>query len=63
MSDKTFEPKLPTPAELEARKVFRQVKAEKALSDHEKAEKAFNENRERLKAERLARQAKLRAEK
>jgi len=47
-----------TPAEQEARKVFRAVEAEKALTDYEKAQKAFHENRERLKAERLAREAK-----
>jgi hypothetical protein len=27
------------------------------MNDHEKAQKAFNSNRERLKAERLAREA------
>jgi hypothetical protein len=47
-----------TPAEQEARKVFRAVEAEKAMTDYEKAQKAFHENRERLKAERLAREAK-----
>jgi hypothetical protein len=36
---------------------FRQVEAEKAMTDHERAQKAFHENRERLKAERLAREA------
>jgi hypothetical protein len=44
-----------TPAEREALKVFRQVKTEKPVSEHEKAQKAFHENRERLKALRLAR--------
>jgi hypothetical protein len=57
MSDKTFERKVTTPAEREARKAFRQVEAVKAMTDHEKAQKTFNDNRERLKAERLARQA------
>jgi hypothetical protein len=47
-----------TSAEREARKVFRAVEAEKALTDYEKAQKAFHENRERLKAERLAREEK-----
>jgi hypothetical protein len=51
MSD---ERKVITPAEREARKAFKQVEAEKAITDHEKAQKAFHENRERLKAERLA---------
>ena len=46
-----------TPAEREAMKVFRQVNAEKPVSEQEKAQKAFHENRERLKALRLAREA------
>jgi hypothetical protein len=49
--------KLTTPAEREALKVFGQVKTEKAVSEHEKAQTAFHENRERLKALRLAREA------
>jgi hypothetical protein len=57
MSDETFERKVATPAEREARKAFRQVEAAKAMTDHEKAQKSFNDNRERLKAERLAREA------
>jgi len=57
MSDETFELKVTTPAEREARKAFRQVEAAKAMTDHEKAQKTFNDNRERLKAERLAREA------
>jgi hypothetical protein len=46
-----------TLAEREALKVFRQVKTEKPVSEHEKTQKAFHENRERLKALRLAREA------
>jgi hypothetical protein len=46
-----------TPAEREARTLFRQAEAEKAMSDREKAEEAFHKNRERLKADRLAREA------
>jgi hypothetical protein len=46
-----------TPAEREALKVFGQVKTEKAVKEHETAQKAFHENRERLKALRLAREA------
>jgi hypothetical protein len=38
-------------------KAFRQVDAEKAMTEHEVAQKAFSNNRERLKAERLAREA------
>ena len=50
-------PKPLTKEEREARKVFRQVEADIAMTDHEAAQKAFGENRERLKAERLAREA------
>jgi hypothetical protein len=46
-----------TTAERNARKAFRQIDAEKAMSEHEKAQRAFHKNRERLKAERLAREA------
>jgi hypothetical protein len=52
----TFERKVLTPAERAARKAFKQVEAEKAMTEHEKAQKAFDANRERLKAERLARE-------
>jgi hypothetical protein len=53
-----FEPPKPTTnAEREARKAFRQVDAKKAMTEHEIAQKAFAANRERLKAERLAREA------
>jgi len=37
--------------------VFRPVVAERTVTEHEKAQKAFHENRERLKALRLAREA------
>jgi len=57
MNNETFERKVMTPAEREARKAFRQVDAEKAMTEHEIAEKAFYNNRDRLKAERLAREA------
>jgi len=53
----TFDRKVATPAEREARKAFRQIEAEKAMTDHERQQKAFHENRERLKVERLAREA------
>jgi hypothetical protein len=46
-----------TKAEREARKAFRQVDAKKAMTEYETAQKAFHANRERLKAERLAREA------
>jgi hypothetical protein len=46
-----------TKAERDARKAFRQADAEKALTEYEIAQRAFSANRERLKAERLAREA------
>ena len=56
MSD-TSERKVMTPAEREARKLFRAAEASKAMTEHELSQKAFHENRERLKALRLAREA------
>jgi hypothetical protein len=50
-------PKQITKAERDARQAFRQVDAKKAMTEHEIAQKAFSINRERLKAERLAREA------
>lgn len=50
----------PAAAEKQARGIFRESEAKEALSDYAKAQKAFHENRERLKAERLAREAKSR---
>jgi hypothetical protein len=53
-----FQPTKPiTKAEREARKAFRQVDAEKAITEHEVAQRAFFANRERLKAERLERES------
>jgi hypothetical protein len=43
-------------AELEFRKATRQVEAEKAMTDHERTQKVFHENRARLRAERLSRE-------
>jgi hypothetical protein len=57
MNDQRLKPRVTTAAEREALKIFGKVKTEKAVSDHEKAQKAFHENRERLKALRLAREA------
>ncbi|MGY3448766.1 hypothetical protein [Bradyrhizobium sp. USDA 4353] len=45
----------PTAAVLEAHKAFKPAPA--PVSDYEKAQSAFNQNRERLRAERLAREA------
>jgi hypothetical protein len=56
MSD-TFERKIISPAEREARKAFKEVDVAKALTVHENEQKAFHDNRERLKALRLAREA------
>jgi hypothetical protein len=53
----TFERKIATPAEREARKFFRDADAATAITEQERAQKAFQENRERLKALRLARDA------
>ena len=58
MTDQKSPPKPTTAAQREARKAFKEINAEKILSEHQLREKAFFENRERLKAERLAREAK-----
>jgi hypothetical protein len=52
-----LEPKSVTKAERGARKAFRHVAAKGAMAELVTAEKAFAKNRERLKAERLAREA------
>ena len=51
------QPKPVTKAERDARKVFRQDDAKAGMTEREAAEKAFSNNRERLKTERLAREA------
>jgi len=40
-----------------AREAERRADAEQAMREHLRAQKAFHDNRERLKAERLAREA------
>ena len=50
-------PKRITRAEREVRRAFREVDDKTAMSEHEIAQAAFSKNRERLKAERLAREA------
>ena len=57
MKNQELKRRVTTPAEREALRVFRPVLAEKTATEHEKAQKAFHENRERLKALRLAREA------
>lgn len=56
MSNRTSDRKMPSAAEREARKVFRDADAKAAVSEYERAQQAFHANRERLKAERLARE-------
>lgn len=57
MSNRISDRRTPTAAEREARKVFRDADAKVAVSEYERAQQAFHANRERLKAERLAREA------
>jgi len=45
-------------AKREADKAFKPVETQKPMNDYAKAQHSFDENRERLKAERLAREAK-----
>lgn len=45
-------------AKREADKAFKPAKAQKPMNDYAKAQHSFEQNRERLKAERLAREAK-----
>ena len=45
-----------TKAEREAREAFRQIEAKRAMTEYDTAQRAFHANRERLKAERLARE-------
>jgi hypothetical protein len=49
-------PRVLTPEQRKARDAARKVEAEKAMREHEAAQKAFYANRERLRAERLARE-------
>jgi hypothetical protein len=51
-------PRTLTPEERKARDAARRADAEQAMREHEAAQRAFHENRERLKAERLAREAR-----
>jgi hypothetical protein len=47
-----------TPEQRAARNAERRADAEQAMRDHEAAQKAFRDNRERLRVERLAREAR-----
>jgi hypothetical protein len=51
----------PSGAANEANNLFKQT-AKKVMTEYEKAEQAFHANRERLKAERLAREAERRSQ-
>jgi hypothetical protein len=57
MRNYTYERKMPTVAEREARKAFKQADVKVAMAEYERTQKAFHANHERLKAERLAREA------
>jgi len=53
-----YEPRKPISKEVrDVRKVLRDADAKSAMIEHANAAKAFDKNRERLKAERLAREA------
>jgi hypothetical protein len=54
----THHPRILTPEQRKARDAARRADAEQAMREHEAAQRAFHENRERLKAERLAREAR-----
>ncbi|UFZ05616.1 hypothetical protein LQG66_04680 [Bradyrhizobium ontarionense] len=50
-------PRVLTPEERRARDATRRADAEQAMREHEQAQRAFKANRERLRAERLARES------
>ncbi|MGJ4928520.1 hypothetical protein ACQR1I_14660 [Bradyrhizobium sp. HKCCYLS2038] len=50
-------PRVLTPEERKARDAVRKADAEQAMREHEEAQRAFYKNRERLRAERLARES------
>jgi hypothetical protein len=57
MSDRTGKDFALAPAQREARKAFQRAAKRKAVTEYEKAQEAFQKNYERLRAERLAREA------
>jgi len=57
MNDKTYKDFAVAPAQREARKAFQRAGKRKAVTEYEKAQEAFQKNYERLRAERLAREA------
>jgi hypothetical protein len=54
MSDEIFERNQQPPPNAKLEKACKEVEAARAMTDQQIAQKAFNDNRERLKAERLA---------
>ena len=56
MSDKRHKDPDLSLTERGVRRAFREAGARKAMTEYEKEQKAFHKNRERLKAERLARE-------
>ncbi|MGX9432162.1 MULTISPECIES: hypothetical protein [Bradyrhizobium] len=57
MSDLYTPREKPTPEQRSAREAERRRDAEQAMREHQLAQEAFHRNRERLKTERLAREA------
>jgi hypothetical protein len=57
MSEDKYGRRVVTPAEKAAQRAFRDLDASNAITEHENEQQAFHKNRERLKAERLAREA------
>lgn len=57
MNDKTGREFALAPGQREARKAFQRAGKRKAVTEYEKAQEALRENYERLRAERLAREA------
>jgi hypothetical protein len=48
-----------TDPKLEASKIFKQLEPTPRMSEYEREQESIRQNRERLKAERLAREAKI----
>jgi len=57
MSDKTSRDFASAPGQREARKAFQRAGQRKAVTDYEKAQEDIQKNYQRLRAERLAREA------
>ncbi|WFU42613.1 hypothetical protein QA640_09195 [Bradyrhizobium sp. CB82] len=58
MRDYRYERNVPTAALRKARQAFKEADVKVAMAEYERTQKAFHANHERLKAERLARDAK-----